>query len=298
MRRVIVIGTRGSDLAMWQARQLDQKLKDLGLITEFKVIKTKGDQVQHLSFDKMEGKGFFTKEIEDSLLSNRCDIAVHSLKDVGTDQPEGLVLCGLSDREDPRDILIIHPDALDESKTLKLKTGAIVGTSSIRRKVQIKSLLPHVELKDLRGNVPTRIQKLREGQYDAIILAYAGVKRLGLEMHDLTVIPMHPQEFVPAPGQGVVAYQCREKDIELRRIINQIHEGDLHLQTNVERGVMQKIGGGCHLPLGVFCEKDQSGNYHVHACYKKDEDTELKRTFISQSTTVGLIDRVAHDLLT
>ncbi|NNE26681.1 MAG: hydroxymethylbilane synthase [Saprospiraceae bacterium] len=294
----MVIGSRGSDLAMWQSRQLEQKLKDLGLITEIKVIKTKGDKVQNLGFDKMEGKGFFTKEIEESLLSRSCDIAVHSLKDVGTDQPDGLVLCGLSEREDPRDILIIHPDAVDKDMTLQLKNNAVVGTSSIRRKVQIKALLDHVTLQDLRGNVPTRINKLREGQYDAIILAYAGVKRLSLDLSDLTVIPMHPHEFVPAPGQGVVTYQCRESDIELRRIMKKIYAGDLHFQTNIERGVMQKIGGGCHLPLGVYCEKDALGNFHVHACYKIDDETELKRTFVSQSTSVGLIDRVAHDLLT
>ena len=297
MRRVIVIGTRGSDLAMWQSRQLEQKLKNLGLITEIKVIKTKGDKVQDLGFDKMEGKGFFTKEIEDALLTNACDIAVHSMKDVGTDQPEGLILCGLSEREDPRDILIIHPEAVDSNKTLRLKENAIVGTSSIRRKVQIKSLLPHVKVNDLRGNVPTRIEKLRQGQYDAIILAYAGVRRLELDVSDLTVIPMHPQEFVPAPGQGVVAYQCRENDIELRRIIKKVYTGDLHLQTNIERGIMQKIGGGCHLPLGVYCEKDRSGNYHVHACYQPDEATEIKKCSISQSTSAGLIDRVAQDLL-
>ncbi len=295
MRRLIVIGTRGSQLALWQAKNLQEQLIELNSITELKIIKTQGDKIQNLSFDKMEGKGFFTKEIEDSLLNKKIDVAVHSLKDLPTESPQGLVIAGLSKREDPSDVLIIRKDSIDNSQTLKLKKGAVIGTSSVRRRAQIKDLLDHIIIKDLRGNVPTRISKLDSGEYDGIILAKAGVNRLSSDLAAYEVLRLHPREFIPAPGQGIIAYQCRENDNEMRRILNKIHHREVSELSNVERKVLQLIGGGCHIPLGVFCEKDPSNNYHVSAAYQQGE--KMKRIIVSQSTTFQLAEKVVQELL-
>jgi hydroxymethylbilane synthase len=165
----IVIGSRGSDLALWQAYHVKAQLENLGCKVELKIIKTQGDIIQHLSFDKMEGKGFFTKEIEAALLDKSIDLAVHSHKDLETNPPKGLVIAAVSEREDPADLLLIRKTSIDPTQQWGLKSKAIVGTSSARRKSQVLRFRPDIELKDLRGNVPTRIQKLRDQNYDAIL---------------------------------------------------------------------------------------------------------------------------------
>ena len=169
----IIIGSRGSDLALWQAHHVKSQLEKLGCTVELKIIVTQGDAIQHLSFDKLEGKGFFTKEIEVALLNKSIDLAVHSHKDLETNPPAGLMIACVSEREDPADLLLIAKSAVDKKNDWTLKTNAIVGTSSARRKSQVVRFREDVEIKDLRGNVPTRIQKLRDGNYDAILLAKA-----------------------------------------------------------------------------------------------------------------------------
>lgn len=183
----ITIGSRGSDLALWQANHVQSQLKELGVQSIIKIIKTRGDKIQHLSFDKLEGKGFFTKEIEDALLNKEIDLAVHSHKDLETNPPEGLIIAAVSEREDPSELLLIRKESFDSSKFWGLKENAVVGTSSSRRKSQILLFREDLQIKDLRGNVPTRIQKLRNGNYDAILLAKAGVSRLNLDVSDLQV---------------------------------------------------------------------------------------------------------------
>lgn len=296
MRRLVVIGTRGSDLALWQANDLKAKLQQNNWIAELKIIKTKGDKIQDLSFDKIEGKGFFTKEIEEELAKKKVDVAVHSLKDLPTSQPNGLVLAGLSERQDPSDLLIIKPSAYNESNDLGLKENAVIGTSSVRRKSQIKHLVPHVTVKDLRGNVPTRIAKLASGAYDGIILASAGVKRLEIDLSSFNTIRLNPKEFVPAPGQGVIAYQCREEDMEMRKILTKVHNKETNLQTTIERTVLKLMDGGCHMPLGVYTELDTAGNYHVFASFAKDKNLPLTKISISQSTSHNLADRIVEEL--
>jgi len=192
--RLIKIGTRGSRLALWQAHKVEAELSAIGFSCELVIIKTQGDKVQDLSFDKLEGKGFFTKEIEDALLASDIDVAVHSLKDLPTEQPEGLSLAGLSTRANPSDVLLIHPDSHDTSQDFGLKKSSTIGTSSVRRKSQILSFLPTAKVIDLRGNVPTRVQKLRDKGYDAIILAAAGLDRLELDLSDLISVRMHQGE--------------------------------------------------------------------------------------------------------
>ncbi|MFQ5447811.1 MAG: hydroxymethylbilane synthase [Saprospiraceae bacterium] len=290
------IGTRGSRLALWQAEFTKQQLLANGIESELVIIKTKGDAIQHLSFDKIEGKGFFTKEIEERLLNGDVDMAVHSMKDLPTSQPDGLVLGAVSYRENPADWLIIRKEEVDTTGTLKLKKNAVVGTSSARRKAQLLDLRPDLQLKDVRGNVPTRLDKLRQGQFDAILLAGAGLTRLALDVSDLEVIQLDPKEFVPAPAQGVLAFQCRADDIETRRVLKKLHHPEVSARTNIERKVLQLAGGGCHMPLGVFCEKDDSGNYHVWAALADAWNAPLRRARLSSSTSLNLAEKVLEEL--
>lgn len=295
-KKRLVIGTRGSDLALWQAKHLQDALKAVGQDSELKIIKTKGDKIQHLGFDKMEGKGFFTKEIEDALIRSDIDVAVHSLKDLPTESPEGLVIAGLSYREDPADLLIIKKSSEIDGRPLKLKDDAVIGTSSIRRKCQIRQFLPQARVKDLRGNVPTRIGKLSDGNYDAIIIASAGVRRLGLDLEGFTCIRLNPKEFVPAPAQGVVAFQAREADIVTRRIIQSVHQSEVARCSNIERTVLKLMDGGCQTPLGVYCEQDSMGHYHAYAAYAAGENGRFRRVQLSQSTSHRLAENIISEL--
>ena len=205
----IIIGTRGSELALWQANHVKNILEINGHQVEIKIIKTQGDIIQHLSFDKMEGKGFFTKELEEALLKNKIDLAVHSHKDLETNQPDGLIIAAVSKRANPSDLLIINKDSFDIKEKYCLKKNAVLGTSSARRKAQFSALRDDVTISDLRGNVPTRIQKLREKKYDAIMLAKAGLDRLQINLKEFATIELNPKEFIAAPAQGVLAFQSR-----------------------------------------------------------------------------------------
>ena len=290
------IGTRGSKLAMWQAHFTQEKLSAIGIESELIIIKTTGDQIQHLSFDKMEGKGFFTKEIEDALLRGEIDLAVHSMKDLPTNAPEGLVISAVSYREDPSDILLINKNIADEGKVLKLPKKASVGTSSSRRKGQLLDIRPDLQLVDIRGNVPTRIQKLKQGDFDAIILASAGLARLDIDTTSFHVIRFDPTEIVPAPAQGVLAWQTMANDIQTRKILMGIHQSEVSDVTNVERKVLNLMNGGCQMPLGVYCYKDKFGNYHVHAAYSTSFDLPITRVSISSATHFQLAEKVVEKL--
>ncbi len=272
---LIRIGTRGSDLALWQANFIKSKLQNLGCKVEIRVIKTKGDKIQHLSFDKLEGKGFFTKEIEDALLDKSIDLAVHSHKDLETNQPDGLEIVAVSDRENPSDMLLIKKNAYDPTKQLALKENATVGTSSARRKAILSAFRSDLKIKDLRGNVPTRIDKLREEDYDAIVLANAGVSRLKIDLSEFQVEILKPQDFVPAPAQGVLGLQTRSEDEETKKYVSKINNPDVKSIVNIERSVLSKLDGGCQLPLGVYAEKI-SGKYEVWAALGQ-KDGSLKR---------------------
>ncbi|NJB85041.1 hydroxymethylbilane synthase [Lewinella marina] len=294
---MIRIGTRGSRLALWQAHFVQAELRKHGLESELEVIKTQGDRIQHLGFDKLEGKGFFTKEIEDALLEGRIDCAVHSLKDLPTNAPDGLVLAALSYRASVEDVVLIHRDRVVKGQPLWLGDGATIGTSSNRRKAILKDLHPGLETVDIRGNVPTRMKKALSGELDAVVLAAAGLERLELDLSELEVIRPSPREFVPAPGQGVMAVQTREEDIEMRKKLSLLHHPVVGECTNVERKVLNLMEGGCSMPLGVYCEKDQLGNFHVWAAYAPDATAPLRRVQLSQSTRAGLPEAVVEQLL-
>jgi hydroxymethylbilane synthase len=257
MSNKIIIGSRGSDLALWQAYHVKARLEQLNCDVEIKIIKTQGDQIQHLSFDKMEGKGFFTKEIESALLDKSIDLAVHSHKDLETTSPEGLIVAAVSERENPTDILLIRKEAVDANAPFKVKKGALIGTSSARRRTQLFRLLGDVDVQDLRGNVPTRIQKLRDGQYDAIVLAHAGVLRLEIDLSEFEVVEFDPRSFVPCPAQGVLALQIRETDTYLMDILSHLNSEGVKKRIHVERKILNLLDGGCQLPLGAYCPNNE-----------------------------------------
>lgn len=261
----IIIGTRGSDLALWQANFVRRELETRGHHVHIEIIKTQGDHFQDLSFDKMEGKGFFTKEIEVALLNNDIDLAVHSHKDLETKQPDGLEVAAVSSRANPCELLLIRESIYQENALWGLKKDAIVGTSSARRKSQLLALRSDVQIKELRGNVPTRVEKLKTGVYDAILLAKAGILRLELDLSGLVCIDLTPDEFVPAPAQGVLALQIRSVDIELKQVLQQINDPAVQKLIHLERSVLSLMDGGCQLPLGVFCD-----NKYVHVAFSDD----------------------------
>jgi hydroxymethylbilane synthase len=261
----IRIGTRGSELALWQAHNVKQRLENNGNSVSITIIKTQGDKIQDLSFDKLEGKGFFTKEIEAALLSNEVDLAVHSHKDLETSPPGGLVIAAVSEREDPSELLLISKENVDSSQLWDLKLNSSIGTSSARRKSVVVSNRNDLTIKELRGNVPTRIQKLREGNYDAIILAKAGVSRLEIDLSEFHVVELDPKTFVPAPAQGVLALQIREEDKELWKEIQKLNHPQVEMQIAIERKVLNLMQGGCQLPLGVYCDLE-----NVFVSYAKD----------------------------
>ena len=255
MERAIIIGSRGSDLALWQANHVKNELDKLGHQAEIKIIQTQGDRVQNLSFDKLEGKGFFTKEIEQQLLSKEIDLAVHSHKDLETTPPKGLIVASVPKREDPSELILILKNSYDPKMKFGVKANATIGTSSARRKNQLRAFRPDLELKDLRGNVPTRINKLNQGHYDAIMLAKAGVSRLGIDLSEFQVTELLPTEFIPAPAQGALALQIREDDQKLAAILQHLTDQEALATVQIERKVLNLLEGGCQLPLGVYVER-------------------------------------------
>ena len=287
----IIIGTRGSELALWQANHIKSKLEEIGVEAELKIIKTQGDRILNLSFDKLEGKGFFTKELEDELLAGTIDLAVHSHKDLPTNHPDGLIIAAVSEREDPAELLIILKDCVDVQQKLSVKFGAMVGTSSNRRRAQLLSVRPDFEVDDLRGNVLTRIQKLRDENYDAIMLAKAGVQRLKLDLSEFHVEEIDPTELVPAPAQGVLAVQIRESDNELFEILQPLNDVSVAAQIAVERKVLNMFKGGCQMPLGCYCRNDE-GMFQVWTAKANDGDDFPDRLFIEADNTEGLAERI------
>lgn len=290
----INIGSRGSELALWQANHVKDRLSALGHEVSITIIKTQGDRIQHLSFDKMEGKGFFTKELEEALLNGSIDLAVHSHKDLPTQNPAGLLVATVSEREDPAELLLIRSDA-DGKGLDALPKGANVGTSSARRKAQLLHLRPDLHITDLRGNVPTRVQKLRDGQYDAIMLAAAGIGRLGLNLSGLSVQRLDPGYFIPAPAQGVLALQTREMDTALIAALAPLNDADVQRRIGVERGILAGFGGGCQIPLGAYCEETEN-TLHIKACVAQAWDSPLHTVALSGSDAKELVSRAVAAL--
>jgi hydroxymethylbilane synthase len=288
----LIIGTRGSELALWQANFVKDELAKNNVEAELKIIKTQGDRILHLSFDKLEGKGFFTKELEEELLAGTIDLAVHSHKDLPTENPPGLIIAAVSEREDPSELLLILKDCVDVHQKLSVKFGGIVGTSSNRRKAQLLALRPDLEIEELRGNVPTRINKLRNEKYDAIMIAKAGIIRLGLDLSEFHIETLSPTEIIPAPAQGVMAIQIRESDSELFEALQPLNHRDVATELAVERRMLQLFGGGCHLPLGCYC-RNNDDKYQVFTSKADEGDQFPDRLFLQADTTEGLSEKIA-----
>jgi len=277
-----IIGTRGSELALWQANHIKSKLLKLGLDPVIKVIKTKGDKFQDLSFDKIEGKGFFTKEIEYSLLNKNIDLAVHSLKDLETEQPKGLCIAAVPKRERSADTLLINLKSVDKSRLLDFAKNSIIGTSSARRKNQLLLFREDVTIKDLRGNVPTRINKLRKGDYDAIVLARAGLNRLEIDLSEFYAIDLPTNYFIPAPSQGALGIQIREDDTKLKELLLKINDNNSFENVDFERKILKGIGGGCHSPFGAFSKISQDGTRNTWISFAENA-SQIPTRFISKS---------------
>lgn len=288
----ITIGSRGSNLALWQANYVKDKLSSLGIESNIKIIKTKGDKIQNLSFDKIEGKGFFTKEIENALLNKDIDLAVHSLKDLETDQPKGLCIAAIPKREDPADVLLINPNSYDESQILNIIKSPVIGTSSARRKNQLLLFREDVIIKDLRGNVHTRINKLKTNRFDAIVLAKAGLNRLKINLSEFYVKELPVNSFIPAPAQGALGLQVRQTDKKLKKTLQKISHKDSEEDVNFERKILNGINGGCHSPFGVYSFKDQSGERTSWISYS-DKVSETPVRFISNSSKIEtIVDKI------
>jgi hydroxymethylbilane synthase len=254
---LVRLGTRGSELALWQARHVHALLRErVGLEADLEIIRTEGDR-QQKSLGEMEGVGFFTREIEEALLERRIDLAVHSHKDLPTDSPQGLLIAAVPERGPAEDCLLVGPRAWDERQPrLPLRPGASVGTGSARRRSQLLAQRPDLRVADLRGNVPTRIRRCADGDFDAILLARAGLERLGLDPAPLRVVVLPVEDFVPAPAQGALAVQVRlpaggGPDADLAAAIGHLHHADTARRVEAERLLLASFAGGCNLPLGA-----------------------------------------------
>ncbi|MGE5736707.1 MAG: hydroxymethylbilane synthase [Acidobacteriota bacterium] len=242
------IGSRGSQLALWQANHISARLRERGHQVEIEIIKTTGDKITDVALAKVGTKGMFTKEIEEALAAGRVDLAVHSLKDLPTEVPPDFEIAAITQRENPRDVLVSKKHA----SIKELPQRARVGTSSLRRQAQLKALRPDLEIYPLRGNVDTRLRKLEAGDYEAIILAAAGVNRLGLTALVKQIIPA--EIMCPAAGQGALGIEIRKGDEAIRQHLSFLDDSAARQTTTAERALLNKLGGGCQVPIGAFAE--------------------------------------------
>ena len=314
----IRIATRGSHLALAQAKYVEEQLLNLGYNTEIVIIKTTGD-VNYASFSEIakkgyETKGLFTKEIEEALIHGSADIAVHSLKDLPTKSPDELMIAALPQRLDFRDYWIFPKSKKYQENFPYIHHDGKVGTSSFRRKSLLKYLCPSLNFIDIRGNVPTRIKKLfQEEGPDAILLSGAGIERLSLQndwiekefLENIEIIPLDPEWFPPAPGQGTLAVQCRKDDLEIINVLKKIHNQEVEDIISIERGILSRLEGGCHLPLGTYAKFDKQNNIYQLKVFvgkdypysKKQKNFYINRFHKSKEKLVDFVyDELTKDL--
>ena len=246
----LVIGTRGSKLALWQARWVESELRKLepSIEIELNIIKTTGDKILDVALAQVGGKGLFVKEIEEALLERRADIAVHSMKDVPTELPCELHLGAICKRENPADAFVSGQAAI--KKLAELPNGSHIGTSSLRRTCQLLKSRPDLKISSLRGNLDTRLRKLDDGEYDAIILAVAGMKRLGFGDRITEAIP--PDIMLPAIGQGAVGIECRREDPEINALVSRLGHNETSVAVRAERAFLLRLEGGCQVPIAAY----------------------------------------------
>lgn len=284
---MIIIGSRGSQLALWQANHIAARLTELGLETRLEIIKTTGDRIQDVPLAQVGGKGLFTKEIEEALLAGSIDLAVHSLKDMPTELPAGLTLSAIPQREEHRDALIGL--TLDE-----LREGTRVGTSSLRRSAQLHALGRGLKIDTLRGNVDTRLRKLDEGQYDAIVLAAAGLRRLGWQDRIRELIPV--DLMCPAVGQGALAIETRQDQGDAHRAARLLNHAPTQTAVTAERALLAVLGGGCQVPIGAHAVVE-GAHIRLRAIVASPDGTRVIRGSRSGSDAVDLGKALGEQLL-
>ena len=284
------IGSRGSQLALWQANHIRELLEQRGHRIEIEIIKTTGDKITDVALAQVGTKGMFTKEIEEALAENRVDLAVHSLKDLPTEIPSGFELAAIPPRQDARDAFC----SLKYKRIQDLPQGARVGTSSLRRQAQLKALRPDLDTHALRGNVDTRLRKLEVGEYDAVILAAAGLKRLGKQ--DSIRQLLDAKVMCPAAGQGALAVEIRKADSAVRQHVIFLDDAAARLTTTCERALLNKMGGGCQVPIGAFAEIIL-GKLHLQAVVASPEGSKVLRKSGEGDDPVRLGEMVGAALL-
>jgi hydroxymethylbilane synthase len=269
------IGSRGSQLALWQANHIAALLRGRGHEVDIEIIHTTGDKITDVPLAQVGtkgglGKGIFTKEIEEALAAGRVDLAVHSLKDLPTELPPGFDIAAITEREDPRDAFCSRR----YSRIEDLPQGARVGTSSLRRQAQLKAIRPDLDIRPLRGNVDTRLRKLEQGEYDAIILAAAGLKRLGKTELIKQIIPV--EIMCPAAGQGALGIEIREGEATTREHLAFLNDDATRSATTCERALLNRLGGGCQVPIGALAEV-RKGKLHLEAIVADPDGSKLLR---------------------
>ena len=293
--KLLRIATRGSQLALWQAEYVKARLEAAheNLQVELNVIKTRGDKILDVPLAKVGGKGLFVKELETAMLEKRADIAVHSMKDVPMEFPEGLGLAVICEREQPTDAFVSNNFSSFDS----LPQGACVGTSSLRRQCNIRNLRPDIKIDFLRGNVNTRLAKLDAGQFDAIILASAGLIRLGMSeriAEQLTI-----EQSLPAAGQGAVGVECRVDDKETLALLTVLHDEDTSICVTAERAMNRRLNGGCQVPIAGFAVLEEGGQVYLQGMVANPDSDEMLRAElrgpIAEAEQIGI--KVADDLL-
>lgn len=254
----LIIGSRGSELALWQAKFIKKELerKNKNLTVEIKIINTKGDKILDVALSKIGDKGLFTKELENELLNGSIDIAVHSLKDLQTEIPNGLILAAVTKRHAVEDVLVARKKG---TNIINLSENAIVATGSLRRRSQLLHLRPDIKIEELRGNVPTRIKKFLESKWDAIILARAGIERLKLNKYISKIIST--DEILPAVGQGALGIEIRENNEFAKIILKSIHDQKTYIEVIAERALLKALEGGCQVPIGAYAKVKSTGLY-------------------------------------
>jgi hydroxymethylbilane synthase len=284
------IGSRGSQLALWQANHISALLRERGHEVELEIIKTTGDKITDVALAKVGTKGMFTKEIEEALAEGHIDLAVHSLKDLPTELSQGFEIAAVTTRENPRDVFCSRNYESIED----LPRGALVGTSSLRRQAQLKAVRPDLEIRPLRGNVDTRLRKLEAGEYDAIILAAAGLNRLGKTQLVRQVIPF--EVMCPAAGQGALGIEIRAGDSVTRQHLAFLDDAEAHATTTCERALLNKLGGGCQVPIGAFAEV-REGRLHLEAIVAEPDGSKILRESLDGTDPVQLGESVGEVLL-
>jgi hydroxymethylbilane synthase len=287
---IIRVGTRGSALALWQAQHVKARLDALGHAVTLVPITTTGDRLLDRRLDLVGGKGAFLKEIEEALLARTIDLAVHSLKDVPTTLPPGLRLVAFLERADARDALL----SASGQRLNDLRRGAVLGTTSLRRRAQLLARRPDLRVEDLRGNVDTRLRRLREGHCDAIVLALAGLARLGHTAEATEVLDV--ETVLPAPGQGVIAIECRADDSRLATAVTSLDHGPTARCATAERALLAALGGGCNVPLGAYAQLERE-RIQLRAIVAREDGSLILRGEAEHADPAELGQRVAEELL-